>query len=241
VASSLAPLHEWRNGALSTIDRVYHVDVNANYATFDAFNDTYTLFRRDLATGADVTIFAPPAQPGVVASVAPNGDVAFMYTSIYRWRNGVTTLASNGLSYDPVTDGVNVVYWRWSSSEQVIAVHDGMTETVLASGTGVLTQRFVNYDANGGWTAFTKPTGGVLQVWLRSPTGQTTQRSSAGVSCQINAIGDDGTVVFKAGSQRFLVTASGTPVNVASALGTVVWREGSFYQLVGNSVLRIAQ
>jgi hypothetical protein len=61
------------------------------------------------------------------------------------------------------------------------------------------------------------------------------------VSCQINAIGDDGTVVFKAGSQRFLVTASGTPVNVASSLGTVVWREGSFYQLVGNSVLRITQ
>ena len=235
-------LYEWRNGVTTIQDKTYSLDVNASYAAYDSYDgaNATNLYRRNLATGTDDLVFAQqPSGFSVSGSVGLNGDVAFASNSVFRYRAAQLTQLSVG-SLAPLTDGVNVVYRKCCTQPFGIALHDGTSETVLVSGTSSNSAPYVDYAVNGGWTAFTKPdANGARQLWLRSPTGAVRQQSSTGTSVQIDAIGDDGTVVFRADPMRYYVTATGVPVTTGTSQGMVVRRDDGFYQLLGASVFRV--
>ena len=147
-------LYEWRNGAVTTVVGTVSLDVNANYAAFDTFDgNTIRLYRRDLATGADVLVLGLPVNVELPGSVAPNGDVVFSYSSVYRYRAGQLTAIASPLSVSPVTDGVNVVY-RVCCAIGKIALYDGTGETVLVDNPSSNNVSSIVYALNGGWTAF---------------------------------------------------------------------------------------
>lgn len=244
-SSPSAQLFEWRDGTLLNLggtSGVRKLLVNGDYALFDYG----PLTRRDLVTGTNTTITEDIVS--AAWDVAPNGDVVFVRTDryVYLYHNGTSTrlLPEGGALWwysSPVTDGVNVAYTQFDKCcEYKIMLHDGAGETAL---TPVLSRRPVagrDYAVNAGWTAFTLPgTSGVLQVWTRSPTGELRKVSAFGTESRISIVGSDGAVVFENAGRRYLATPVGTPQDVGSTLGTVLWRDGRFVVLVGSTAFAI--
>lgn len=247
---------EWRNGTLvdlGTLNGSSSLEVSGNYAIF---SDDETLTRRDLVAGTNTTISTDAGNTH--NGVASNGDVAFWSSDyrVYRYRGGTTTLLTpddgtgRGNTY-PVTDGVNVVYRKstpcCTAQTYAIVLHNDAGDTVLAPARmeepvpeGPPNPQPTDYAVNSGWTAFTAlGTGGVLQVWTRSPTGELRQVSSSGTDSRVSALASDGTVIFEDGTGRYVVPPGGTLEKIMSRLGTVVWREGRFLAFIGNTVYAI--
>jgi hypothetical protein len=243
-------LYDWRNGVLATKSNVSYVEANSAYAQYFSIAVGGGLYRRELATGADVLVSSVAGN--IANSVAENGDVAFWVGgneyAVYRWRAGTATrLASDYPALwntYPLTDGTNVVYRKHSpccgTQSSQIMLHNGTNEIALTPIRAGLVIPLSDYAVNSGWTAYTLPdAGGSTQVWVRSPAGSLTQASIFGSSSQIEALGADGTVVFIVNGRRYLTTAGGTPRQIGGAGGSVVWRSGEFIWMIGRVVFRI--
>jgi hypothetical protein len=260
--STQSYLYELRNGTTTVSSRSLNSTTNltadGQYALFGfqdsgfAFAPNGPLYRRDLVSGTDVAVALEAANSD--NAVASNGDVAYWRGpapyDVFRYRNGTTTQLTHGdgttWNLYPLTDGVNVVFARLTvagNQTYQLVLNDGSSEQLLTAPApapaGQPSPQW-DYAVNGGWTAFTKrDANNVPQVWLRSPTGTLRQVTTFGTSCQIGALGSDGTVVLTAGSRRYIASATGTPRDVGSSLGTVVWRDGAFVLMLGRTVWTI--
>jgi hypothetical protein len=135
---------------------------------------------------------------------------------------------------DARRDGVNVAFRQRQGISNptyivLVNISTGKTTMLAAIITGGIDDAVRN-----GWTAFTKPESPYLkQVRTRAPDGTLRQVTPLGSSSSITAIGDDGTVIFPNG-QRYLATPGGVPQAISSSLGTVLWRDGGFVEILGR-------
>ena len=208
------------------------------------------LTRRNLVSGATDSVDAAPSAEW---DVSASGDVVYGRTeggtySIVRYRGGARTVMSRDnvlANFAPLTDGSLVVYRRTTRDDvnKGVIVEDGTSETEISPlvHRSAVT-RGADYQVNNGWVVSTRlnPGDGSTPVWRRTPAGVISQIAPLSGETVIEALGDDGTVVFKNGGTRYLMgPAAAQPTSLGAAHGRVIWREGVFLQLIGPSVYRI--
>jgi hypothetical protein len=239
IASSCV-LREWRDGASMTLGPLSACSSLRTAGSFAVYATPGGLIRRDLAAGASITI-SDMAMP-LDNDVARSGNVVYVGTddhNVYAWAEGVATaLTSDGpTTFDRHvrTDGVNTLYVK----DTALVLHDGIGETTLASDG----QEFLRSDhaVADGWIAYARRADAAApyHVWRRhgSASEQLTFFSS---SDSVDAIGSDGTIVLTNGGRRYLAAPGAPLLDVASQLGELVYRDGTFFVLLGGSVLAIA-
>lgn len=241
-------LYVLRNGSVSTQQLSSPMlDAAGPYLLYNIYynNNGSTLFREDVVTGTRILV-AGDAQPEG-NSVSENGDVAYWTKSadvfLYHGSSAraITSDPDSLRNWYPLTDGTNVVFLHSSTSNPDIWLYNGATTAVLMPGTTPSVRPEVDYRVNGGWTAFTKVDANfVKQVWTRSPTGVLRAVTTLGNSAVIRALGTDGSVVFDSGNDRYFAGSASAPQRVAYAMGSVVWRDGRFLELLGNSAFSIS-
>jgi hypothetical protein len=207
------------------------------------------LYRTDVTSGEEVRIATNAGNTD--NSVAENGDVAYWNSSydIVRYRAGISTPVTSDDDTQywntyPLTDGTNIVFRHHTpccaGSRMAIWLFDGTSLSELAPATRSEISPLQDYAVNGGWTAFTKTDASLrAQVWTRSPSGVLRAVSALATSSTIRGVGSDGSVIFDNGGDRYFATSTGAPGRIASSLGQVVWRDGRFLILVGNSAFTV--
>ncbi|MEI7614555.1 MAG: putative Ig domain-containing protein [Betaproteobacteria bacterium] len=237
-------LFEWRGGTLTNLaglNSAQSLRVAGNWAIYsasDPVTNLYNLYWRNLGTGVSTLLTANAGN--IDNDVASNGDIAYWTSAgtlpynIFRWRSG----SSQRLTSDtypatqngsPVTDGINVVYFKNSS----IALHNGSSETILSATSG---GRFA---VAGGYVAYpVADISKVAQVWRHS-TGGEQQVTFYGTASTIDGIGPDGTILLTHSPKRYQSIPGGALQEVGSTLGRVIYRDGKFLVLLGRVVLEV--
>jgi hypothetical protein len=244
---------ELRDGVVTTVAEATRLQVKGDYALVG--NQLFG----DLNAGTWETV--PVGSIANGSGVGPNGD--FVYAAgtprqIFRYRAGVPTqLTSTAVaSVSPDTDGVNVAYKQINGAQDTLAIR-----LVTAGGDDILLADLTGYDnyfaspphdyvTNGGWTAFTKPVGGFLQVWKRAPDGTISQVSFFGSDATIDALSSDGAVSIRNQHRLWLASPTGAVQEVSqwhNALATPdggrigtrsFFRDGDLYVLIGASAFK---
>lgn len=246
-------VHEWRNGLLTEhgdFTPSTSLNVAGNYA---AWNNFFALTRYDIGTGVETTV-TTDAGAGH-NDVAPNGDVVYWSSDgIFRYRAGQTTkLTSDDDGADsnryPLTDGTNVVYIKsgpcCTNQTHRIAMYEEAGELILAGPRSSHPVPRRDYTVDGGWVAYTKPESGVLEVWVRSPTGGQQQvatfASDASGDSEIDSLSPSGDVVIVSGDRRYRwsPTTGAAPVDIGSRLGRSLWLGDELLVIIGNTVFRV--
>lgn len=152
----------------------------------------------------------------------------------------ITLVSSKAPAGNPVTDGTNVLF-HWSTN--IIANINGQDE-VLATW---LSSQNMQYLANGGWIAFTKPgTMNQQQIWTRSPSGQFEQRTFFSISSYLESLNSDGSVTFQIFNQgepsagRYFSVSGAQPIWINSGQGKVKWEAGDLFVILGRSAFRLS-
>jgi hypothetical protein len=238
-------LYDWRNGSLLTaVKGPFQLNVAGRYAVF---RSGAGFFRRDLDTGAELTI-ATETSGSTSASVAANGDVVYdKATSVYRYRNGQTSQISPADSLQnvsPITDGLNVAYTRrvdLTGPRWGIQFYDGSVTTTLVPLSPPPSLRPPSdYTVRNGWAAFIRNNpDGSRQLWTRSPAGVLLSIVTTSSDLRIEELGDDGAVVGFLQGRRFLALPGGAPRIITGGSGSVVWRDGDFHLLLGRTVWKL--
>lgn|GEM_PF-6208949 len=187
------------------------------------------------------------------ADVADSGEVVYSegpapYT-IFRYRNGQTVqLTNDGSSnFNPLTDGINVVYRKQvtDSSWRIVMYNDNVGEVVLRDANAEHFIPRLDYLPSNGWVAFTRPTlptgSSYRRIYQRSPSGQVTTVSPAGVDSYILAAWG-GQVMYVSKGYLYLARPGTTPVLVAPyAEGTgSAYLQGVWYVHFGGGLYRVA-
>ncbi len=203
---------------------------------------------RDLVAGSNTTVSSSAGN--WYNDVAANGDVVFWGSpgyNIFRYRAGtVTQLTADAQLWNTyvLTDGTNVVYRKHDpccgTQRYGLFLHDGVHEIELAPlALRPEPNRGSDYQASGGWIAFTRlGTGGQLQVWTRSPNGTLTQLTFYGDSSQIDVLASNGELLFWHGGLRYLSRPGQTPVEVGHTLGSYSWQNGQWWVTIGRSLFQ---
>ncbi len=193
---------------------------------------------------------------GRVADLADVGDEGeVVYTegpapyNVFRYRAGQTAQLTHDATYsnfNPLTDGINVVYRKQVSdtASRIVMHSDTLGEVILRDASGDFFTPRVDYFPSNGWVGFTRLNtvdGQTLrQVWLRSPQGQLTAVSPAGDDALINAIAG-GQVMFVSKGYLYLGRPGATPVLIspfAEGSGSA-WLLGSWYVHFGGGLYRV--
>ena len=188
-----------------------------------------------------------------LADVADTGEVVFTAGpapyNVFRYRAGQTvqlthdTLWSN---FNPLTDGINVVYRKQISdtASRIVMFNDSLGEVVLREASETNFTPRDDYFPNGGWIAFTRINmangNATRQVWLRSPAGRMTAISPAGTDASILAIAS-GQVMFVSEGYLYLGRPGMAPALVlpfAEGTGSA-WLQGSWYVHFGGGLYRV--
>lgn len=236
-------LFEWRGGILTNLaglNSAQSLRVSGNWAVYN----TPALWSRDLSTGISSLITADAGN--IYNDVATNGDIAYWTNGyqINRWRNGSTLAMTSDTLWNtyPVTDGLNVVYRKHNGPQNNsyrIAVHDGLSEIVLAPTTETEPLPGSSYLAAGGYVVYVMESVTKLrQIWRHSPSGES-QLTFFGSSSSIDSIGPDGTVLLTHSPKRYQVAIGGTLQEVGSNLGRVIYRDGKFLIVLGRIVFEL--
>lgn len=248
-STSSHSLYEWRAGALTTIATGIvsaSLRVAGGYAIWEADGSSARLLRRDLQTGATITVDSAVAGADLEAS----GDVAYSRDGdIHRFTAGSVVRLTNDFSNaGPLIDGDHVVYAKNSTCCAIetfdIARHDGSTESILVVGLVRSPSITVPYLAAGEWIAFVREdASGIRQLWLRSPAGAETQVATLGLDGRIESIGPDGEVIYvttpSIPGNRYRVRPGEPPQRIGSALGSITRIDGQLYIMVGSTLFRV--
>ena len=245
-----ARIFELRDGVLTSLAQpngTRNLHVAGDYAMWTAGSPgSESLFRRDLQGGATLTI-AGPGVGNTDDDVAATGDVVYWGTDyqIYRYRSGAITqlTGSTARSVYPTTDGVNVAYKQVDNSGNALTTRliTSSGQLVLADFTGRMYSATHpdDYATNGGWTAFTKPVGADINVWLQAPDGSQSQVSFFGGNSKIDALNSDGAVTIRH-NNRLLLAAPNYPLTDVSLslppYTRTFWRGGDLFVIIGASV-----
>jgi hypothetical protein len=210
------------------------------------------LFRTNLATLHNDTI-SSEAGGDRKHSVADNGDVAFYkqgtgieeHYKVWLWHDSGAVMVSKKelgtCDANPVTDGVHVVFLH---SADFCPPDAGASTWMFENGTRTKLSAqmpYPRYQVNNGWIAFSQQDlAGATQVWTRSPTGESSQRSLFSSSSSLIALGSDGALIFSNGSSYYFDAPDAAPVNLGGfPTNQIVWRAGDFLLLVGTTAFRI--
>jgi hypothetical protein len=237
------------------------VSLNGNYAVYATPNGgdatRQTVVRRDMAVGNDVTVSAAASAdfPQSMSGVGPNGDVVYSSSlhQIIRWRNGIATVITADViggfktNRNPVTDGNIIVYLKstFLGDSNWVTRSNGTLETRLTLNSQAASplSGLVKHLVNNGWIAFsTQPVGeaGINLVWVWRPDGVPVGTVGFNGTIELEALGADGTMIVKSSDgHRYAANAGVFIHDIGSTLGTVLWRDGQFVLLLGNTVLKI--
>jgi hypothetical protein len=252
-----APVYDWRgdtllvvgfavSGNIGQIPPAFPLQFAGNWAIWKEPG----LIRRDLAAGTNVSL---SASTNYENGVAPNGDVVFTGPGreIYRFHNGGATQLTADLdtahwNLKPVTDGTNVVFFRTdqrgSTTAELgrIALWKGGTITTLSTLTGDY-RPHRDYEAAGGWIAYTVVDGGGLkQVRTRAPDGTDRLATSTGSSSTIVALNGDGSLVYGNNLGLYVIRApyTGPPTRLGANWFRVKFVDAQLLLFLGNSVFQ---
>jgi hypothetical protein len=240
--TTVQTLVEWRNGVATDLGLAQDLHVSGPYAIYVVGQD---LIRLNTLTGASTVIATDAINIG--NDVASNGDVAYWTNAgevwLFREGTGAARISPvSEFSTNPATDGVNVVYARRVTTTPEggtweLDRFDGTTTTVLAP---ERPQNF-GYAVNNGWVAFTRAgSGGVLQVWTRSPAGEERQLTFRGTASNVAALGPGGEVVSANPYELHVPPYTGTPIALGAGSPTAfVFTGGVLLKLVGNTVFTV--
>ena len=188
-----------------------------------------------------------------LADVSDSGDVVFTEGpaphQVFRYRAGQTVRLTEGAGYshyNPLTDGINVVYRKQASdtTSRIVMYSESLGEVVLREASSAHFDPRVDYAPSNGWVGFTRLSnvegGSVRQVWLRSPQGQMSAVSPAGEDAFIHAMAG-GQVMFVRNGYLYLGRPGTAPVLVAPfADGTgSIWLQGHWYVHFGSGLYRL--
>lgn len=238
-------LYDWNAGAL--VDLGYpnsstSLVVAGDYAIW---NSGTVLTRRRFSTSDNVVVAtdAGNTENGVDAS----GSVAWWNSSyqVHRWDDGVDTPLSNDVglwnTYARI-DG-DIVLWRKRNSccaSQVfaIAMNVGGVETLLAPYDEWELAATFDFLPRNGWVAYTLP-GTQLQrhVYLRDPSGVSTQLTGFAENARVRALSPTGEVMIWHKSDM-LLAAGGALVRVSSSQVEALWA-GDWRLLIGDTVFEV--
>jgi len=254
-------MFEWRDGELLDLGNVNSstsFEAAGNYAMWarneipDQTASRVLLILRDLNAGTNREIIMPFSIGNTENSLTADGEVVFWGGSnlmyhIFRYRDGQTpqlTNLDNVRDVYPMTDGQNIVFRRLRGSvsspdyEFILLTEAG--EQVLASGTGNLPGN-THYLVNNGWTAFSKPgNNGNLPVWLRSPEGETVQKTFFQSPTFVDSLNSDGkmTVVSYDLKRRYFPLTNHPPIEISTPLGHPFWQDGKLFLVIGRSLFQ---
>lgn len=247
-------LFEWRDGAvtkLANLNSANSLRVSGNWAIYsaqDRLGGAISLWRRNLQAGLSTLVTI--AAGNVRNDVATNGDVVYWTTDyrVVRWRGNSALPLSNDTSAStwntyPVTDGVNVVYRKHTpccnAQTYRLAVHDGLTETILTLATATEPTPGINYSIAGGYLTYgIEDSTGVSQVWRQDSAGKQ-QLTAFGSASSIDGVGNDGSVLLTQRQNRYRATPGAALQPIGSALGQIIVRDGKFLVLLGSTVLEV--
>ena len=228
-----ARLHEWRDGSLLLLEDDVAWDSLKVVGDVAVWRGNGQLRRRDLATGTTTSLGA-----GSASDVAANGDVVWtdFFTGVWR-RRGATTeqlRADSATSHhsDPLTDGTNVV-WReeQSSGGGSLQAHGpGGPLTLANTARDGIPAPGADYQADGGWIAFTRGADSLRSVWRRDPLGAETEIVAPSLLGRLVGLNDAGELWYRHGHPEsnwryFLAIPGRAPMELDAVPDE--WRRGS--------------
>jgi hypothetical protein len=227
-------LHEWRGGAVGDLGPGWGLVVKGSWAALGTQPNSGVALR-DLASGT-TTALVDNTPWGI--DVSPDGCVAYaQFAAVTLYCNGVST-PMHGIAEAqtaPLTDGRLVVYQNHNlGAHDWVAMNDGSTETELTPDENNVLPGST-YAISNGWIAYLYPdTTNHLQVWRHGPSGEQ-QVTFFGTSTTIDAIAPDGTVVLHTDAGRRYIAAPGQqPTDIAASLGSVIYRDAGFVEIIGG-------
>ncbi|MBK9576464.1 MAG: DUF5018 domain-containing protein [Fibrobacteres bacterium] len=239
-------LFEWKNGHISKISDLSNLPSFRVTGDWAIYHDANGLFRRDLSNGTS-TLIASNASSGE-NSIAFNGYVAYSSTpnnDVYLWDGNSSKMliphSSRNLA-SPVTDGINTVFLRRSStnSGDELVLFDGTAETKLADSSTNPSTFPMGYAIAGGWVAFLKKDPfKTEQVWRRV-RGTEEQVTFFAANSRIQLLQTDGTVVILCNQKRYAARPGSTPVEIGSTLGKPLDRAGKLLLTIGGTLFEVA-
>lgn len=242
-------LSDWSNGMLQLVPSPLDVFVAAGPWALLTDN-LETLVLRDLATTTDTTLVAADVAPSRFV-LRPDGQVLFVAPNVngpvLRHLGGVTTQISpnDGKERFPlVTDGTGAAWGRKEAATQFsLQLWDGGTgeiELVPAS------THQPTLSMNQGWLTYTRAgSGGIPQVWVRSPGGTSTQLTFFGASTvsRVLDVEPNGTVLFRSlNLSRVVQARAGNPVLLELTRGhsrTFERFGDALYLAIGRTLFRL--
>jgi hypothetical protein len=243
------PGGEWRDGTLLSNTVTSSVVAQGDSAGWLDM-DRLDVYYRNVAS--DFTQMIAKGQTAGAASdldLAANGDAVFIQNLegtgisifVYRYRAGSLQAISGGACIrrclGPVkTDGINVVFTAHDSLQSTegyrlatyLTLPDGNVLTLeprQAFGGEPYHPPWPSYAVAGGWTAFTKLVGRLALPFTRSPCGGIAMLGGFNVDHTIEAVSDDGEVVFAANGTRYLGRAGQIPAPFPLS-GRAVYQNG---------------
>jgi hypothetical protein len=145
----------------------------------------------------------------------------------------------------PLTDGINVVYRKHDpccgeQQYQITMYNDNLGEITLSLMGASEPYPGLDFQLRSGWIAFTKPgQGGLLQVCVRSPSGEESQISNFNASSYIDALAPNGEVTFIADGHRYLGTRGTSPIDIGPSDGQSLWLEGKWYIYIRGTLYQV--
>lgn len=237
-----------RTAVYATPDPVMHSDLRL--CRRDLFAQTTDCLTRDDFIARGFTNAA--AYKARLGDVDTAGDIAFTLemrdinvvpsTVVFFWRGDeAVALPSGGavlIDLQPVTDGVHVLFAQqmWHGTDVTIEMSD-LTRTINLTGP----QAAGSYAVGGGYFAYTlEDTVRANQVWRQDPAGRAEQLTVWSTGSTVEAMAGDGSVVLAHAGRRYLAVPGRAVVDIGSASGRVVVRDGVFLVLLSRAVLQVA-
>jgi hypothetical protein len=233
----------WESGALIDLGRIFVVKGKGSYIIYGGSG--WQL--RKLSTASTITVSTINSSD---ADVGSNGVVSFEIggqIELYKTDGTTTLLTPNSglLNTGPRTDGTDVLYVRQTlcCTDQIyrLVLNRNEVEQEIVPATSIPLLPDTGYQIAAGWVTYLKPdSSNVLQVWRVDPSGQSTQLTFSVTNCQLDKLGDDGTIIFTNGGRRYLATASSTEsIDIGSALGKALFIDGAPYVVIGGSLFSV--
>lgn len=234
---------EWRDSRTTQLGKAFTgPTVAGSFVAWQTFGDGQ-LVRHDLSTGRQA-VFSSKAS----FALAANGTVVYTDCQTFSSTNcpikkvdasGAATVVASGSSLSQLATDGNLVVFDSShpSSGQAVVVYSPEGTSVVATGLPFISPLDSVAQVVDGWVAFLRRDGReVLQVWTRSPTGVETQISATPISCTLDRLGRNGSVMFLAGDRRFLGAPGIQPREISSRAGRSKWVDGRWYVFIDQTL-----
>lgn len=214
---------------------------------FVAYEATPGVERRNATTDGPVVVSGDNAYDALAVA---NGDVVYGTPGgLFRFTDaGVITLDTGGAGFVPLAaDETSAVAAKLEPGNRfALVLYDAAGDTQL-TGLEPYDFGFQHPPAAvaGGWTAFSRLTSGIRQVWTRSPAGQERQVSFFSDEARLEDLSPTGDVLFVVpprggGAEgRYLVRAAGTAELISREHGQGLFLDGVPNVMLGNTLFQV--